>query len=225
MNNDLSILHLVLHASFPVQAVMFLLVLASIASWTIILQRYLFYRAAEHSVRHFEEKFWSGVDLGTLFDSIPARQHGAAAIFRAGFGEFRRLQEQFGTDFAAVIDGVERAMRVVRAAEDERLEARLSFLATVGSTSPYVGLLGTVWGVMNSFHGLANVQQATLAAVAPGISEALAATAMGLFAAIPAVIAYNRYVAWMETLSGRYSAFAEEFAAILHRRAHTGKGP
>ncbi len=224
MNADLSILQLMLNASFPVQAVMLLLALASVASWTIILQRYMFYRTADQNVRHFEEAFWSGVDLDTLFADVEPEERGAAAIFRAGFGEFRRLQAGAGADFSTVMAGVERAMRVAGTGEDERLELRLSFLATVGSTSPYIGLLGTVWGIMNSFRGLANVQQATLAAVAPGISEALIATAMGLFAAIPAVIAYNRYAAWMEALSSRYTAFADELAVILHRRAHAEEG-
>ena len=220
MSADLSILHLILNATFPVQAVMLLLALASIASWTIILQRYMFYRAAERNAREFEQLFWSGVDLDTLFAEVHEEEQGSAAIFRAGFGEFRRLQTGGGTDFGGVMAGVERAMRVTGTAEDERLEARLSFLATVGSTSPYIGLLGTVWGIMNSFRGLASMQQATLAAVAPGIAEALVATAMGLFAAIPAVIAYNRYAAWMEALSSRYTGFADELAVILHRRTH-----
>lgn len=172
----------------------------------------------------FEERFWSGIDLSKLYrqaGSNPDPDSGVEQIFRAGFKEFSRLRQQPGVDPDAVMEGVARAMRVAISREEEKLEASLPFLATVGSTSPYVGLFGTVWGIMNSFRGLATVQQATLATVAPGIAEALIATAIGLFAAIPAVIAYNRFSARSEMLIGRYYTFADEFQAILHRKVHT----
>jgi len=225
VNEQLPIWQLISEATILVQAVMLLLVLASIISWVMIFQRAAVYRRARKQLLDFEDEFWSGIDLGQLYrsGSVRAEQEtitGVESIFRAGFKEFSRLRQQSGMEFEAVMAGSERAMRVALAREDEELGRHLPFLANVGSASPYVGLLGTVWGIMNSFRGLANTHQATLASVAPGISEALIATAMGLFAAIPAVIAYNRFSARVDMLMSRYETFAEEFSGILHRQAH-----
>lgn len=225
MNEQLPIWQLISEATILVQAVMLLLMLASIISWVMIFQRAAVYRRARRQLLDFEDEFWSGIDLGHLYrsGSVRAEQEtitGVESIFRAGFKEFSRLRQQSGMEFEAVMAGSERAMRVALAREDEELGRHLPFLANVGSASPYVGLLGTVWGIMNSFRGLANTHQATLASVAPGISEALIATAMGLFAAIPAVIAYNRFSARVDMLMSRYETFAEEFSGILHRQAH-----
>jgi biopolymer transport protein TolQ len=206
--------------------VMLLLALASVISWALIFQRIQAFRKARRAQLNFEEQFWSGMDLGQLYREVnanPTPYSGMESVFRAGFREFSRLRQQ-SRDPDAVMDGVQRAMRVAFSREQERLEAHLPFLATVGSTSPYVGLFGTVWGIMNSFRGLATAQQATLATVAPGISEALIATAMGLFAAIPAVIAYNRFAARSDALLKNYETFAEEFSSILHRRVHGDGG-
>ena len=224
MESEISVWYLIANAGVLVQLVMLLLLLASVASWALILQRVQVFRKAQQSRLAFEERFWSGMDLGQLYREVAAEPtpfSGMESIFRAGFREFSRLRQQ-SHDAGAVMDGAQRAMRVAFSREQERLEASLPFLATVGSTSPYVGLFGTVWGIMNSFHGLAQVQQATLATVAPGISEALIATAMGLFAAIPAVIAYNRFAARSDALLKNYETFAEEFSSILHRRVHSG---
>jgi len=220
----MSIWSLVANASFVVQLVMLLLLLASVLSWVMIFQRHSVLTTARKNLRNFEDRFWSGVDLGQLFRDInqnPNEDCGAENIFRAGIKEYSRLTQQPGYDPDAVMDGIQRSMRVALAREEDKLETHLPFLATVGSTSPYIGLFGTVWGIMNSFRGLANVHQATLASVAPGISEALIATAIGLFAAIPAVIAYNRYSAQVEYLLGNYETFADEFSSILHRRMHS----
>ncbi|MCE0759752.1 protein TolQ [Marinobacter sp. G11] len=201
---------------------MLLLVAASVMSWALIFQRLQVFRKAKRAQLAFEERFWSGMDLGQLYKEVssdPTPYSGMEAVFRSGFKEFSRLRQQ-SRDADAVMEGAQRAMRVAFSREQERLETHLPFLATVGSTSPYVGLFGTVWGIMNSFRGLAQVQQATLATVAPGISEALIATAMGLFAAIPAVIAYNRFAAMSDALLKNYETFAEEFSSILHRRVH-----
>ncbi|AKO52840.1 protein tolQ [Marinobacter psychrophilus] len=224
MESEISVWYLISNAGVLVQLVMLLLLLASVASWALILQRVQVFRQAQQSRLAFEERFWSGMDLGQLYREVAAEPtpfSGMESIFRAGFREFSRLRQQ-SQDGDAVMDGAQRAMRVAFSREQERLEASLPFLATVGSTSPYVGLFGTVWGIMNSFRGLAQVQQATLATVAPGISEALIATAMGLFAAIPAVIAYNRFAARSDALLKNYETFAEEFSSILHRRVHSG---
>ncbi|UTW46462.1 protein TolQ [bacterium SCSIO 12696] len=227
MTEQLSLWELIAEASFLVQAVMFLLVLASVVSWVMIIQRGMYLRQAHGLFRDFEQMFWSGVDLNELFREGSERLQnnrivgGAEAVFRAGFREFNRLTKKGGTDPDAIIEGTERAMRVALSREEEKLNTNLPFLASVASTSPYIGLFGTVWGIMQSFRGLANVQQATLAVVAPGISEALIATAMGLFAAIPAVLAFNRYSAQAENLFGGYQTFAEEFSSILHRRVHS----
>ncbi len=201
MEDKLSIWSLVLNASFVVQLVMLLLLAASFLSWVVIFQRRKVISGAQKAFKLFEDRFWSGADLGQLYREVnaePDPDSGAENLFRAGLKEFTRLTQQSNADPDMVMNGVQRAMRVAMSREEERLQAHLPFLATVGSTSPYVGLFGTVWGIMNAFRGLANVHQATLASVAPGISEALVATAIGLFAAIPAVVAYNRFSAQSE---------------------------
>ena len=222
MDSELSVWYLIANAGVLVQLVMLLLALASIMSWALIFQRLQVFRKAKQAQLAFEDRFWSGMDLGQLYREVnaePTPFSGMESLFRAGFKEFSRLRQQ-SRDADAVMEGTQRAMRVAFSREQERLEVHLPFLATVGSTSPYVGLFGTVWGIMNSFRGLAQVEQATLATVAPGISEALIATAMGLFAAIPAVIAYNRFSAMSDALLKNYETFADEFSSILHRRVH-----
>jgi len=225
LEEQLSLLELVWNASFTVQLVMIILLLASIFSWYMIDNRYLYFRNANDEMYRFEERFWSGIDLSQLYrEGNEKASDGSAilgmeSIFRAGFKEFSRLAQQPEMDSEAVIEGSRRAMRVAVMREEERLERHLAFLASVGSTSPYIGLFGTVWGIMHSFRGLANSTQATLATVAPGISEALVATAMGLFAAIPAVLAYNRFASRVEVLSNRYDTFMDEFSGILYRQA------
>lgn len=227
MEEQLSLLDLVLNASFTVQAVMVLLLLASVLSWYMIVNRYIYFRNAQDEMYLFEERFWSGIDLSQLYregNEKAADGHailGMESIFRAGFKEFSRLAQQKEVDSDGVLEGSRRAMRVAAMREEERLERHLAFLASVGSTSPYIGLFGTVWGIMHSFRGLANTTQATLATVAPGISEALIATAMGLFAAIPAVLAYNRFASRVDVLRGRYDTFIDEFSGILYRQSHT----
>jgi biopolymer transport protein TolQ len=221
MSSDLSLLNLILHASLVVQLVLLVLVLASVTSWTMILDRGRVLGKARKLANAFEERFWSGGDLSALYKDLSADDkgnHGLAAIFRAGFKEYVRMRKVEGNDTMAVLQGAERSMRVALSREMDRLEANLAFLATVGSTSPYVGLFGTVWGIMHAFHALGNVDQATLALVAPGISEALVATAIGLLAAIPAVIAYNRYSNQVERLNNRYEEFMEEFSSLLQRQ-------
>lgn len=222
MNEQLSIWSLIADAGLLVQTVMMVLLLASVVSWAMIVQRVLYFRQAREQMRAFEDEFWSGIDLSQLYkrQSDPLEMSGSEAIFRAGFKEYSRLVQQAGVDAEAVMEGCSRAMRIALSREEEKLDRHLPFLATVGSTSPYIGLFGTVWGIMNSFRSLANVQQATIATVAPGISEALIATAMGLFAAIPAVIAYNRFAARSDSLLKDYQNFTEEFSSILHRQAH-----
>lgn len=223
MVEKMSIWSLVVNASVVVQLVMLLLMLASILSWVMIFQRHFFLLRTKRALLAFEERFWSGVDLSTLYREVsqtPNPSCGAENIFRAGLKEYTRLTQQRTVDADAVMEGVQRGMRVAMSREEDKLEQHLPFLASVGSVSPYVGLFGTVWGIMNSFRGLANVHQATLASVAPGISEALIATAIGLFAAIPAVIAYNRFSSKAEYLLGNYETFADEFSAVLHRRVH-----
>ncbi|NOX52322.1 MAG: protein TolQ [Gammaproteobacteria bacterium] len=211
------------NASLLVQIVMGLLMIASVVSWVMIFQRWFYLRNAVSEIDTFEEHFWSGIDLRKFFGELEGEENltGIESVFVAGFREFTRLSEQSGADAEAVMQGVQRTMRVAVTREETRLETHLPFLATVGSTSPYVGLFGTVWGIMNSFRSLANMTQATLASVAPGISEALVATAMGLFAAIPAVIGYNRFSARVEVLMKRYEAFSDELTTILHRAAHS----
>jgi len=217
----LSILELILGASIPVQLVMLLLLAASISSWTIIFRKRRLLERAEKEADRFEERFWSGTELTTLYDTAKRGRtlEGLEAIFEAGFREYSRQHPQRSRDSRAQIELAQRGMRVASVRELDGLERNLEFLANVGSIAPYVGLLGTVWGIMISFHGLANVREATIATVAPGISEALIATAMGLFAAIPAVWAYNRFATKVERIAGRYDAFSDEFLSILERQA------
>lgn len=210
------------NASLVVKLVMLLLLAASITSWTMIFQRGFFLKKTRKAIKVFEEKFWSGQDLTKLYDELkshPVDLSGLEHMFIAGFKEFNRLKQQ-AVNAEALMEGTERAMRIALTQEVDKLEQNLSFLATVGSTSPYVGLFGTVWGIMTSFQALGHVSQATISMVAPGISEALIATAMGLFAAIPAVIAYNKYANSVERLTNHYYTFQDEFSSILHRQAH-----
>jgi len=223
MSNELSFINLILSASPLVQLVMAILMLASIISWSMIIDRAKVLKSARQAADEFEERFWAGGDLNDLFRAVDQNSDnikGMASIFHAGFREFARLRKSSDIDPMAVIEGSQRSMRVALSREMDTLETHLSFLATVGSTSPYVGLFGTVWGIMNSFHALGNVKQATLSLVAPGIAEALIATAMGLFAAIPAVVAYNRYANDVERLNNRYQDFMDEFTTLLQRQAH-----
>ncbi len=223
MQADLSFFSLVAGASVVVQLVMLLLLCVSIMSWTMIFRKRGALITARSDAEQFEDRFWSGGELATLYQQLSPRANelnGLSNIFVSGFKEFTRLRQHSGGDPMAMVAGAQRCMRVSLSREIDELEVHLSFLATVGSTSPYVGLFGTVWGIMNAFVGLGNVHQATLAMVAPGIAEALIATAMGLFAAIPAVIAYNRYSNDVERLESRYDNFLEEFTSILQRQAH-----
>jgi len=226
LEEQLSLIDLVINASFTVQAVMGILLAASMLSWYMIVQRFIYLRNAREEAYDFEERFWSGIDLAQLYregNERAADGHvilGMESIFRAGFKEFSRLTQQSEMDSEAVLEGARRAMRVALMREEERLDRHLPFLASVGSTSPYIGLFGTVWGIMHSFRGLANATQATLATVAPGISEALVATAMGLFAAIPAVLAYNRFSSKVDVFTNRYDSFVDEFSSILSRQAY-----
>ena len=221
MSSELSFVDLILEASLLVQLVMLILFAASVASWAFIIERSRALTQARGEMKKFEDKFWSGVDLNRFYQELAARQsvQGMASMFCAGFKEFVRLRKSPSTPAEAILDGTSRAMRVSLSREIDSLESRLPFLATTGSISPYIGLFGTVWGIMNSFIALGGQQQATLAMVAPGIAEALIATAMGLFAAIPAVIAYNRFSHQVEKLENSYGNFMEEFSSILHRQA------
>jgi biopolymer transport protein TolQ len=224
VSQDLSLISLIGNASVLVQLVLALLMLVSMISWWFIFRKMFVVRDAMRRTDQFERSFWSGADLGTLYQAATSARHNAGSmerIFESGFREFVKLRKQTGTSLGVLMDGTRRAMRATYQRELDRLEAHLSFLATVGSVSPYVGLFGTVWGIMNAFRGLANVGQATLAHVAPGIAEALVATAMGLFAAIPAVIAFNHFVRHIERLSTRFDSFMEEFSNILQRQANT----
>ncbi|MEO9945115.1 MAG: protein TolQ [Paraglaciecola sp.] len=221
MSSELSFIDLILEASLLVQLVMLLLITASIASWAFIIERSRALNAARSEMKKFEDKFWSGVDLNKFYQELAARESlgGMASMFCSGFKEFVKLRKSSSTPADAIMEGTSRAMRVSLSREIDSLESRLPFLATTGSISPYIGLFGTVWGIMNSFIALGGQQQATLAMVAPGIAEALIATAMGLFAAIPAVIAYNRFSHQVEKLENSYGNFMEEFSSILHRQA------
>jgi biopolymer transport protein TolQ len=222
-HNGIDMLALVLHASLPVQLVMLLLLFGSIASWVIIFRKKRVLDRAEREADRFEERFWSGAELTKLYAGATERNRdigGLEAIFEGGFREFDRVRQRRGVDSRVQLEGAQRAMRASASRELDGLERNLEFLANVGSISPYVGLFGTVWGIMVSFQGLANVREATIATVAPGISEALIATAMGLFAAIPAVWAYNRFATRVERMSVRYDTFSEEFSSILQRQAH-----
>jgi biopolymer transport protein TolQ len=203
--------------------VMLILLVISVIAWTLIFRKQGELKRAKEAADEFEDRFWSGKELNNLYAELASREpplRGMEGIFIAGFKEFARLRKQPGAEPRTVLEGAQRAMRISLAREMDVLEASLPFLATAGSTSPYIGLFGTVWGIMNSFRALGNVHQATIAIVAPGIAEALIATAMGLFAAIPAVIAYNRYTHEVERLANRYDTFLEEFSAILQRQGH-----
>jgi biopolymer transport protein TolQ len=224
MTSDPSLWSFIANAGLVVKIVMLILAAASVVSWGIIFQRASLMKKAQTSLTQFENQFWSGGDLNQLYANIERHKqeiNGLEAIFFAGFNEFLRLRQR-SPQFGTVLEGTQRAMRVTYARECDKLENQLAFLATVGSTSPYVGLFGTVWGIMTSFQALGHVTQATISMVAPGISEALIATAMGLFAAIPAVIAYNRYSSIADRLSSQYHTFLEEFTSILHRQAVPG---
>ncbi len=219
MQAEISFWSLFIEASFIVKLVMLILLGLSIASWALIFQRRAVLNNAEKLTRKFEDKFWSGVDLARLYSEISARQssEGLEALFKDGFKEFARLKKNSVGSVQAYMDGTHRAMRVRLSREIEELESHLSFLATVGSISPYIGLFGTVWGIMNAFLALGAVQQPSLSTVAPAIAEALIATAMGLFAAIPSVLAYNSFARRVEKLEGSYINFTEEFSNLLHR--------
>ncbi len=223
-SSSINVWSLILEATIVVQLVMLTLLLASIISWVMIVQRWLVLSSAEQGMSGFEKRFWSGMDLSQLYREGSDQQKankptgGMENIFRAGFKEFMRLRQQGGINSEGVMAGAQRAMRVAYSREEEKLEKHLPFLATVGSVTPYIGLFGTVIGIMNSFISLAEQSQASLQVVAPGIAEALIATAMGLFAAIPAVVAYNRYSSKVDVIAGNYITFTEEFAGILHRQ-------
>ena len=221
MTSEMSVLGLIGDASLVVQLVMLVLVLASVLSWTVIVMKWRVLRAARADAETFEDRFWSGIDLAQLFEQTKKKDEASAIeqIFVSGFREYARLHKQQRLTPMTISDNVHRSMRVTMSREIDALETYLSFLATVGSTSPYVGLFGTVWGIMNSFMALSGATQATLAAVAPGIAEALIATAIGLVAAIPAVVAYNRYADDVERLVNRYDNFLEEFTTLLQRQA------
>jgi biopolymer transport protein TolQ len=223
VSNDLSILALITHASFIVQAILVLLLAVSVMSWYYIFRKLFAIRQARRETEEFERAFWSRADLNALYQSAVNSRHRTGSlerIFEAGFRDYVKLKGQSRVpDAGELVDGARRAMRATYQREMDYLEAHLAFLASVGSVSPYVGLLGTVWGIMQAFRGLANVAQATLAAVAPGIAEALVATAIGLFAAIPAVVAFNRYSHDVDRLSNRFESFMEEFSNILQRQA------
>ena len=221
MSQDLSIVELIVNASLVVKLVMALLTLVSVMSWYYIFRKWFAIRDARAKTDKFERDFWSGGNLDTLYQSAVNDRHRTGTlerIFEAGFREFTKLRGQKSLDPATVIDGVRRAMRATYQREIDDLEAHLAFLASVGSVSPYVGLFGTVWGIMHSFRGLASMSSATLAAVAPGIAEALVATAIGLFAAIPAVLAYNRFAHDVDRIAVRLESFSEEFSNILQRQ-------
>lgn len=224
MNTDLSIFHLVTQASFVVQFVMLVLFTASLVSWTFIFSKRKELNRAIEITDEFEEQFWSGVSLSELYRKLAAKDfepEGIEKIFLAGYKEFSRMRLSGNVEPAVQVESAQRVMRIELLRELDRLDEHLAFLATVGSTSPYIGLFGTVWGIMNSFMALGNVKQATLAQVAPGIAEALIATAIGLFAAIPAVVAYNRFSTRLDRLTGRYELFVEEFIVLLQRQAHS----
>ncbi|MCP3699199.1 protein TolQ [Aliivibrio sp. S4TY2] len=221
MTGELSILDLFLQASLLVKIVMLILLGLSVTSWAMIFKRSKILAVARIDAERFEDKFWSGMDLSQLFNEVKVRKDrisGTEKIFYSGFNEFARLS-RVSSSSEAVMDGTSRAMRVTVSREVDGLETNLPFLATVGSITPYIGLFGTVWGIMHAFIALGAVKQATLAMVAPGIAEALVATAMGLFAAIPAVIAYNRLSVKVGKLEHNYAAFMDEFSSILHRQA------
>jgi biopolymer transport protein TolQ len=222
VTQDMDLWNLVMNASFVVKAVMLLLLGVSFMSWMFIFRKWFTIRTARAQTEQFEREFWSGNDLNALYQGSVNARHSIGSlerIFEAGFREFTKLRGQRGTDPSVMVDGARRAMRATYQREMDHLERHLSFLASTGSVSPYVGLFGTVWGIMHAFRSLANVQQATLAQVAPGIAEALIATAIGLFAAIPAVVAYNRFSHDIDRLAIRFESFMEEFSNVLQRQA------
>lgn len=224
MNLDLSLLHLITQASIVVQIVMLLLLIISLASWTVIFSKRKELNRAIEITDEFEDQFWSGVSIAELYRKLAAKDfqpEGIEKIFLAGYREFSRMRQSGTVEPSVQVESAQRAMNIELSRELDRLDEHLSLLASVGSTSPYIGLFGTVWGIMDSFISLGNVKQATLAQVAPGIAEALIATAIGLFAAIPAVIAYNRFTTRLERLTGRYELFIEEFIVLLQRQAHS----
>lgn len=226
MTADISMLDLFLQASLLVKLVMLILLAMSVASWAVIIKRHKALAQAERQAEEFEDKFWSGTDLSILYQEVKKRKdtlEGTEEIFYSGFTEFARLHKSNANAPDYIMEGTGRTMRVTVAREVDELEAHLPFLATVGSITPYIGLFGTVWGIMHAFIALGAVKQATLAMVAPGIAEALVATAMGLFAAIPAVIAYNRFSSKVTKLEHIYATFSEEFHGILHRQAMAGR--
>jgi len=221
VSQNMSLLHLVLQASIPVKIVMGLLLAASFMSWWYIFIKLFALKRAAKDTNRFEAEFWGGADLNAVYHRVsdqPEKAGELERVFEAGFSEFLKLRRQSGATVNVIMDGTRRAMRAAYQREVDTLESHLAFLATVGSVSPYVGLFGTVWGIMLAFQNLASVAQATLAQVAPGIAEALIATAMGLFAAIPAVVAYNRYTHDLDRLSSRMESFMEEFSNILQRQ-------
>lgn len=221
-SSDMSFFTLIVGASLPVQLVMLILILISLFSWWYIFIKVATIKRAERDAEDFENTFWTGGDLNKLYEGIAnnrRKPQGMASIFEAGFKEYARHKQQTRMDVSDVMEGARRAMRATFNRELDHLDAHLPFLASVGSVSPYIGLFGTVWGIMNAFRGLSNVAQATLSQVAPGIAEALVATAIGLFAAIPAVIAYNRFASSVDRLSVRYESFMEEFTNILQRKS------
>ncbi|PCH85431.1 MAG: protein TolQ [Piscirickettsiaceae bacterium] len=223
MTTDLSIVHLVMQAGPIVKLVMLMLAIASVISWTFIFAKHNEFKSALRVTNTFEKRFWSGIDLNELHRQVSSDHYeksGVEDIFYIGFQEYKRLRTQQGMEPMHVVEGARRAMQAQYNREMDELDNHLPFLATVGSTSPYVGLFGTVWGIMSSFQALANMKQATLALVAPGISEALVATAMGLLAAIPAVVAYNRFSTHADRLATRYETFMDDFTNVLQRQAH-----
>ncbi|QPF73838.1 protein TolQ [Roseateles sp. DAIF2] len=226
MNQDLSIVSLIMHASLAVQLVIAGLLAMSLASWSVIFGKFFALSKVKASNESFESEFWSGKNLNELYNSVNGKQGGAPLerIFAAGMREFLKLRERRVTEASALLDGARRAMRASFQRELDAMESHLSFLASVGSVSPYVGLFGTIWGIMHAFVGLSNLQQVTLATVAPGIAEALVATAIGLFAAIPAVLAYNRFARQIDRSAITMETFIEEFSNILQRNAGTPSG-
>ncbi len=220
---DFELFNLILHASLIVKIVLVILSFASLLSWWYIFLKMFSIHRAMKQADLFEREFWSGTDLSAIYQRASSAQYeieGMEKIFESGFKEFLKLKNRVGPDIGALMEGVRRAMKATYQREIDQLESHLSFLATVGSVSPYIGLFGTVWGIMHAFRSLSNVAQATLVQVAPGIAEALIATAIGLFAAIPAVIAYNRYTHQIDRVASRYESFMEELSNILQRQAH-----
>lgn len=223
MNESLSLFGYFSQASLPVKFVLLLLIAASIFSWTLIVQRFMFLQQIRRVFIYFEKQFWSGIDLSKLYADLTKRaraRRGIARVFYAGFDEYLRVKEVPGITETGILNNVERAMRVESNKVISRLEMHLPWLATIASVSPFIGLFGTVWGIMTSLQALGNVQQATIAMVAPGISEALIATAIGLFAAIPAAIAYNRFVSTANQLANQLDQFQDEFSAIIQQKLH-----